>query len=657
MLLITPPTPDALEAKAIELFRARLADLLGVEAHVGTASHAPPAPAATETTNNLTVLLGTVADNPLLAPTLQRLSLASPAQPAGFVLYAGQADARLAGILPPQTALAVVAGADAHGVLYGLGRLLRKMATTAGGNQLAPCAEIQAPAIQDRGLYFATHFNNFYECAPLEQVRHYIEEMALWGFNLLTFWLDMNWFPHGFWQDPGSRGMQMVERLRVISKTARACGMQVGAVGVANEGFHFQPPPELRTNIAARRGAFYMDSQICPSQPGGLELILDNRRQVLELLGPLDLYVHWPYDSGGCGCALCSDAEHRWGKTFLRIGPAIASLVAEYHPQARFIISTWYCDEIERRMVYDLCDQHADWFDGIMLETKHATEPPIPTQYARLVFPEISMFDCFFISYGCNGANPAPQRFVQQARQMAAAGCGTTLYSEGMYEDINKVVWASVLWEPQRSAQAIVEEYSGYYFGVANQHKATDLILNLETTWGAKRLAEAAPETVRNLFQLAESLQAGLPAPRWCYARWRALRDRAEMDALMAQIGAEKQWLRSTRLLLEEAVYTEEIPQLRRKVQEFCVQIDQRQRLIDRLFDVHWHYLQQFSTERTILLFTPDALLGKTDFQRIADALTLALKIPTDEPMRQAVIKAIKRALWFNGIDLQYLFG
>jgi hypothetical protein len=656
MLLITPSAPDALEAKAIELFRARLADLFGVEARLAPTNESNSSAAATAETNDFTVLLGTVANNQLLAQTLEILSIEPPSRPEGFVLSSDQADERLAGILPAQSSFAVVAGADAHGVLYGLGRLLRKMAANPAGVHLAPCYETQAPAIRDRGVYFATHFNNFYECAPLEKVRHYLEEMALWGFNLLTFWLDMNWFPYGFWHDQGSHGMKMVERLRAISETARACGMHVGAVGVANEGFHFQPPPELRTDIAARRGAFYMDSQICPSKPGGLEMILDNRRQVLELLGPLDLYVHWPYDSGGCGCDLCSDADHRWGKTFLRIGPEIASLVKEYHPEARFIISTWYCDEVERQMVYDLCNQGADWFDGVMLETKHATEPQIPAHYARLVFPEISMFDCFFISYGCNGANPAPQRFVQQAHQMAAVGCGTTLYSEGMYEDINKVVWASVLWDPQREARAIVEDYSGYYFGPVNRDKAAELILQLETTWGAKRLAKAAPETVNHLLQIAEALEVSLPSPSWCYERWRALRDRAEMDALMVQIGPEQQWLRSTRLLLEEAVYTEDVPQLRRRVHEFCAQLNQRQRLIDKLFEVHWHYLQQFSTERTILLFTPDELLGKTDFQRIADALSPALTMPADEQMRQAVIKGIKRTLWFNGIDLQYLF-
>src|SRR5262245_30765904 len=114
------------------------------------------------------------------------------------------------------------------------------------------------------------------------------------------------------------------------------------------------------------------------------------------------------------------------------------------------------------------------------------------------------------------------------------------------------------------------------------------------------------------------------------------------MDALMAQIGSEQQWLRATRLLLEEAVYTENIAQLRQRVYEYWAQIHQRRRLIDRLFEVHWRDLQHFSTERTILLFTPDMLLGKTDFQRIADALTPVQSIPADEQMRQEVIRAIK---------------
>ncbi len=59
-----------------------------------------------------------------------------------------------------------------------------------------------SPAVYNRGVYVATHFNNWYEAAPLERVERYIEDMALWGCDRLTFWLDMNGYPHGFWRDP-----------------------------------------------------------------------------------------------------------------------------------------------------------------------------------------------------------------------------------------------------------------------------------------------------------------------------------------------------------------------------------------------------------------------------------------------------------------------
>jgi hypothetical protein len=266
------------------------------------------------------------------------------------------------------------------------------------------------------------------------------------------------------------------------------------------------------------------------------------------------------------------------------------------------------------------------------------------------------MFDCFFTSYGCNGANPAPARFVAQARQMAELGCGVTLYSEGMYEDINKVIWASVLWAPNRHPQAIVEEYSRYYLGAANQTLASDLILKLETTWGAKRLAETSSAVAHELFRVAETLRENLPAPDWCRDRWQALRDRAEMDDLMVQIGSNHNLLRATRLLLEAAVYSEDQVQLCQKVQEFCRQIHERQSLVDKLFDVHWDYLQHFATERTVLQFIPDELLGKQNFQPLAQALELALTVQDGPKIQQEVIKAIKRWFWFHGVEIDYLF-
>lgn len=648
---------DPLQGKAVQLFRDRLGQLAGISSRAvplpGEAAHALQ---VGEGETAFTVLVGSVAGSPRLRKVVESFSIAWPTQPESFLLHAGQGDPPGDSLWPSNRPWAVVAGADAHGVLYGLGRLLRKLEFRGPGLSLPPCHEIQAPAIRDRGVYCATHFNNFYECAPLDKITHYIEEMALWGFNLLSFWFDMNWFPYGFWDDPDSRGMQMIRRLCTVAETARSCGMRVGTVGVANEGFRGQPPPELRADISGRRGGFYPDSQICPSQPGGWKMILDNRRQVLELLGPLDFYVHWPYDQGGCGCALCSDAEHRWGRTFLQLGPPIAQLVKQKNPYATFLVSTWLCDEEERRMVYDRCDQGADWFDGVMQETQHATERLLPPRYARFVFPEISMFDCFYTSYGCNGANPAPRRFVQEARRTVKAGAGVLLYSEGMYEDLNKVVWANVLWDPAREAQAIVEEYSRYYFGFPNQAPATDLILKLETTWGPARLAQTSPVQAQELWQAARSLQEHLPEPWWCRDRWQALHDRTEMDYWMVQIGPERELLRAARRLFEEASCTDDWIGLKGKMQAFCAQLRQRQDLMDQLFALHWRYLKHFHIEKTTLLFLPDALVGSHNFQPLLERLERALTEENPEAGREEILKAFKRWLWGNGLDLEFLF-
>src|SRR5207247_1829386 len=85
-----------------------------------------------------------------------------------------------------------IRGADGHGVLYGVGHFLRTLVFTPTSVKMPALNVTRTPAVYDRGVYFATHFNNYYEAAPVEQVERYIEEMALWGFDAWMFWFDMN---------------------------------------------------------------------------------------------------------------------------------------------------------------------------------------------------------------------------------------------------------------------------------------------------------------------------------------------------------------------------------------------------------------------------------------------------------------------------------
>ena len=44
------------------------------------------------------------------------------------------------------------------------------------------------------GIYFASHFRNFLDSAPLEEIYNYLEELALWGMNTFMIWFDMHHF-------------------------------------------------------------------------------------------------------------------------------------------------------------------------------------------------------------------------------------------------------------------------------------------------------------------------------------------------------------------------------------------------------------------------------------------------------------------------------
>jgi hypothetical protein len=523
----------------------------------------------------------------------------------------------------------LVAGSDARGVFCGAGRLLRLLGTCAGGAALPTMREVSSPVCRERGVYFATHFSNWYECAPLQEVERYLEDLALWGVNTLWTWFDMNWHPDGFWDDPHSRGSQMVGRLRHINAVARRLGLRVGLTGIANEGFSHQPPPELRAHPGAQRGGFYPHSQICPSAPGGRELILRNRSRVLDLIGPIEAYWHWPYDQGGCGCPRCADATG-WGRTFLALGPDIARLVRDRNPGADFILSTWYMNDAELALVQAEASRPDRWFDGVLMETRRAGELRLPPEVPVSVFPEISMFDCYFVSYGCNGANPAPRRFAPEAARIARLGCGAIMYSEGVYEDLNKILWASVLWDPTRAAEDIVREYCRHHFGAAQESPAAELVLGLEGTWGPVRLAACEPAEPGRLLALAEQLRERVPG------QWRAevLWHRARLDALMKSLGPERPLLTAAKQLWDEAAFADDGGRVRQRAQALRDATAARRAEVETLFAAYWDYMRAFHLEQCTLLFRPDPYLGGADLAGLQSACETALACQTDSESR-----------------------
>jgi hypothetical protein len=306
--------------------------------------------------------------------------------------------------------------------------------------------------------------NNYYETAPIEEIRLYIEEMGLWGFNTIWTWLDANWYAEGFRNDANSRGSRMSQRIREINAAAHRLGLTTGLIGIANEGFKRQPSAVLRADMSDKRGGFYPESQICPSRPGGTEMILRNRREILKAVGPIDAFIAWPYDQGGCGCELCRP----WPKTFMRLSESIATTVRELNPSAEMLVSTWYFKPEEMAYAERPMRAHATWLNGIVCSIDQMSSVSIPAEYKKVSFPEISMYGSLFTGYGASGANPMPKRFDMMTRMTATTGFGAALYSEGIFEDFNKFFWIRRLVNTGLSASEIEREYCRYYFNEEN---------------------------------------------------------------------------------------------------------------------------------------------------------------------------------------------
>ena len=135
-----------------------------------------------------------------------------------------------------------IVGNDELGLLYGLGKLLHTSRYDQGGWTPGSWRGTSVPVCPIRGIYFATHFNNFYEAAPAEEVEHYVEDLGLWGLNSLILH-----FPHWQFQgfdDPAAQ--QSIRRLESIMRAAKRLGLRVGLVEAANDGFKSTPRELLR---------------------------------------------------------------------------------------------------------------------------------------------------------------------------------------------------------------------------------------------------------------------------------------------------------------------------------------------------------------------------------------------------------------------------
>ena len=139
-------------------------------------------------------------------------------------------------------------------------------------------------------------------------------------------------------------------------------------------------------------------------------------------------------------------------------------------------------------------------------------------------FPEISMFG--MNPWGGYGVNPAPAHFEKLWGRIKHLASGGAPYSEGIYEDLNKAIYAQFYWDPERKADETIKEYAAFEFS----RDIADDIVEVARIFEQNHNRDAIGVKAIHAFELVAKADAKMmPAARTAW-RWRIFYLRALID-------------------------------------------------------------------------------------------------------------------------------
>jgi hypothetical protein len=378
-----------------------------------------------------------------------------------------------------------------------LGAALRQLDVVDGKLMFRGASSAIAPAVALRGIYAPAHMNNAYEKLGVGELERLFEEWALWGANATWNWVDpMSFMPrvNPFSGEPGA-AVSLAYTRKVLASlgAAQRAGLEVGMTLGTNVVWYdqFRNHPELRAQMGTR----LMTGQLlCPSQPAGRKIILDNTRNLLNEarrmgvdISSLDFYAR---DPSGCACERCNP----WHRTSITVSRAIVEAAREVYPKLVGDVITWYWkpEESTDAAVWFGAQGAQNW---LRFWFHH-----FPTWRREIAYPELrlpasvrlgGMYNLSAADNDVYGNEGAITRFAYLSRLVTPfpeKGLqGFHGYTEGNYDDLNKVVALQLLSTPRRPVRDIVEEYCRWYFGVRGTEavELTNLILALDDLHGS----------------------------------------------------------------------------------------------------------------------------------------------------------------------------
>ena len=304
--------------------------------------------------------------------------------------------------------------------------------------------------------------NNTYGAWSKKEFEAYIEDLALFGANaieLLPPKTDDRLYSALFPEDP-------MELMCEVSKIIHSYGMDVW-LWYPNVGRDYHDFGCIDREMEERRRVFsaipYLDAMLVPlGDPGSL----------------------WPTDA-------------------MRLTEHFVEILHEYHPEAGVWVASqhfqpepgWY------DTFYEEIAKEPDWINGVCFapweqDSIEELYEKLPEKYRENIrnYPDISHnSNCqfpvenwdmaFALTSGREGYNARPEKMKAIHNMLEPYTIGSITYSEGIHDDVNKILWADQDFDSSVTAEETMADYANLFIDSETSEQVAEFLMDVEHNW------------------------------------------------------------------------------------------------------------------------------------------------------------------------------
>ncbi len=400
-----------------------------------------------------------------------------------------------------------ITGTDDRGLLFGAGYLLRHLEMSRQRVILPSALDVTtAPAMPVRGHQLGYRpKTNSYDGWTVALWEQYIRELAIFGTNTIELIpprsddaADSPLFP-----------LTQIDMMVEMSRIADEYGLDVSV---------WYPAMDRDYN-----------------DPATVEKAIAEWGDVFRKLPRIDAV----FVPGG-------DPGHTQPKTLFALLEKQAANLRRYHPHARLWVSPQGFDKAWMEEFYGLMQQQPEWLAGIVYGPQNRdslaeVRARVPKRYPIRAYPDIthslhSQFPvpnwdaAFAQTEGRETINPRPRGHAAIFHADQPLFDGFVSYSEGCNDDVNKIVWSGLGWDPKQAVETILREYARFFIGPEMAEPFAQGLLSLEKDWQGPLIANSGVDRTIAQFQQMERDATPREKLQW---RFQQALYRANYDALL----------------------------------------------------------------------------------------------------------------------------